>query len=68
MKLRKNSSLDSWGIATGLLMFSFVSLIGIAFRVEPFAIAQRATCCAIASWLVAKFAVRIVTISVSGRR
>jgi len=68
MRLGKNSSFDYWGIAVGLLMFSFVSLIGIVFRVAPFAIAQRAICCAVVGTLVTKLAVQIVSMNLSGRK
>lgn len=51
------SSAPQWGIVFGLLMFSFVALNGIAFRVEPFVIAQRALCSAVAMCIVSQLAV-----------
>lgn len=57
-----------WGVAIGLLMFCFVSLCGIAFQVDPFAIAQRAICSAIVTCFVAQLTVRIMAMTLSRRR
>ena len=68
MKAAQDVAFGYWGFGTGLLMFSFVSLIGIVFRVDPFAIAQRATCCAVVTAVLTKLTVSVVTMSLSGRK
>jgi len=57
-----------WGVAGGLLMFSFVTLCGIAFRIEPFVIAQRALCSAAATGVVAQFAIRATGFALMKKR
>ena len=68
MKRTLNPATAHWGIAVGLLMFSFVSLSGIVFRVDPFAIAQRATISGFVTCFVANFTVRIMTMTLSKKR
>ena len=57
-----------WGIVAGLLMFSFVALCGIAFRVDPFVVAQRATCSSVITGFVAHVTARVVAVTLNGRR
>jgi hypothetical protein len=66
-QLQKKTALH-WGVACGLLMFSFVTLSGIAFRVEPFVIAQRALCSAALTGLVALFAIRATGFALMQKR
>lgn len=57
-----------WGIACGLLMFSLVTLCGIAVRIEPFVIAQRALVCAVVMGMVVQFAIRATGLAFMKKR
>ena len=65
--LDKRTALQ-WGTAGGLLMFSFVTLCGIVVRIEPFVIAQRALCSAVATGVVANVAIRATGFALMKKR